>query len=480
MTWPTLAIDIATTLSALVISVGLAQNAVYLLQLIIAAVAFKLEPAETHPQVMWRCSSSSIPPVSVLAPAYNEEATVVASAKSLLGLSYAAFEVILINDGSTDGTFAALEQAFDLQLQPRDHDAPLQHLPVRGVYGSAGHPNLTVIDKENGGKADALNAGVNFARNPLICAIDADSILEADALVRAVQPFVESPDEVVATGGTVRVANGCRIRDGRVEHVGLPSNPLALFQTVEYLRAFLMARLAWSRLGVLTIISGAFGVFRRNAVIEIGGYARGTVGEDLELVVRLHRYCREHAKSYRIAFVPEPVCWTQAPETLVSLSRQRTRWERGALETFASHRAMLMNPRYGRIGVLGFAIMFLADVLGPAADLLGYALIPPLYLLGLLSLNHVLAFLAVNVTFGVAISVASLALEEVSLRRVERTRDLLLLTLAAILENFGYRQLNSFWRVQGFWQWLRGAQQWGEMVRQPFSAAEPALRGGRA
>jgi cellulose synthase/poly-beta-1,6-N-acetylglucosamine synthase-like glycosyltransferase len=251
----------------------------------------------------------------------------------------------------------------------------------------------------------------------------------------------------------------------------LPDNPLALLQTVEYMRAFLMARLAWSRLETLTIISGAFGLFRRDAVVEAGGYTRGLVGEDMELVVRLHRFSRDAGRDYRIAFVPEPVCWTEAPETLQALSRQRRRWQRGSLETFAIHKAMLCNPRYGRVGTVGLGGMLLIDVLGPLAEIAGYALIPGFYLLGVLSIDYLLAFLAVSFVFGVAISVGSLVLEEQQLRRATHARDLAILTAAAVLENFGYRQLNSVWRLIGWWEWMRGGHAWGEMRRKGFSSA---------
>ncbi|MBW3618534.1 MAG: glycosyltransferase family 2 protein [Proteobacteria bacterium] len=288
-----------------------------------------------------------------------------------------------------------------------------------------------------------------------------------------------APERTVAAGGTVRIANGCRIEGGRVTAVGLPRSPLALLQTVEYLRAFLMARLAWSRLDSLLIISGAFGLFRRDAVVAVGGYTLKTVGEDMELVVKLHRHFRDAKLPYRIAFIPEPVCWTEAPESLTVLGRQRARWHRGSLETFWRHRRMLFNPRYGRIGWAAFGNILLVDTLGPLIEALGYILIPGFWMAGLLSLDHLLAFLAVSFTFGVAISVGSLCLEEAELRRFPRARDLLILTVAAVLENFGYRQLNNFWRLQGTWQFLRKSHSWGAMTRKGFgvttaAAAAPA------
>jgi cellulose synthase/poly-beta-1,6-N-acetylglucosamine synthase-like glycosyltransferase len=328
-----------------------------------------------------------------------------------------------------------------------------------------------VVDKQNGGKADALNCAVNLARAPIVCSMDADSLLEQDSLLRAVRPFVDDPQRTVAVGATVRVGNGCRIAHGHVVEVRLAPSFLAVLQTIEYLRAFLMARLAWSEIGSLTIVSGAFGLFRRQVIVDVGGYSRDTVGEDLELIVRIHRHMRERALDYRVDFVPEPVCWTQVPESLAVLGRQRSRWQRGALETFFQHRDMLFRPRYGRIGSVAFPNMLLVDVIGPIAEMLGYLLVPMFWFLGILSVDYLLAFLALTFAFGIAISTGSLVLEELELRRFPRTRELSLLLAAAILENFGYRQLNNVWRIVGLWQYLRGHTDWGHMARLGFRKA---------
>ncbi|HZV83375.1 MAG TPA: glycosyltransferase [Brevundimonas sp.] len=464
-------VGFAAGIALFVIGTGLLQNFIYLIQLGLAAAALIERPSSPQPGVLWRRYAEASPPIALLAPAFNESLTVAQSIRSLLSLQYPNFEVIVINDGSNDDTLAVLIAAFDLRPIERHYDIAIAHQPIRGLYGAAHQPRLIVVDKENGGKADALNAGINVSRAPIFCSMDADSLLEPDALLRAVRPFVEDPERTVAVGGTVRIANGCVIADGRVVEVRAPRNPLALLQTVEYLRAFLMARLAWSRINALTIISGAFGLFRRARVIEVGGYTHGTVGEDMELVVKLHRLMRDKGLPYKIAFVPEPVCWTEAPEDLRMLGRQRSRWHRGALETFERHWTMMFNPRYGRVGVVGFGYIFLVDVLGPIVELLGYVLIPVFWGMGLLSIEYLLAFLAVSFTFGVVISVGSLALEESELRRFPRARDLVLLTFVAVLENFGYRQLNNLWRLRGVWQYLRRSQSWGAMTRKGFRKA---------
>lgn len=463
-----LATSFAEAVSLTVIVLGLAQVLVNLVQLLAAARALADALPESQP-VAWRSQPYDAPPIAILAPAFNEAKTIEQSIRSLLALRYPHFEIIVINDGSTDGTLDALKRAFELEPVDRDSPFTLPHAAVRCVYAAPLHPNLIVIDKANGGKADALNAGINFARSPLFCSMDADSILEPDAMVGAVQPFLEDPTRVIATGGTVRISNGCIVRNGRVIEQRPPRNLLALIQSVEYMRAFLLARLALSHVGALMIVSGAFGVFKRNSVIEAGGYLIGTVGEDMELIVRLHRFNRERERDYRIVFVPEPVCWTEAPETLGALSRQRKRWQRGALETFTRHRSMLFSPRYGRVGAIGLGQVLLIDVLGPIAELLGYLMIPAFTVLGLISPDYALAFFTVTVVFGIALSIGALVLEEVELRSFPRSRDLLTLAFAAVVENLGYRQLNTLWRVQGFWQWLRKETSWGAMPRKGFA-----------
>jgi cellulose synthase/poly-beta-1,6-N-acetylglucosamine synthase-like glycosyltransferase len=472
--WHTLAqgvAQVAETIAMGVIVTGLLQNALYLWQLALAARALSQDPSIGAPTVLWRRFADAAPPITLMAPAYNEALTIVESVRSLLALQYPNFEVVVVNDGSKDETLQVLIDAFELTPTQRHYHLSASCAPIRGLYSGAKQPKLLVIDKVNGGKSDALNAALNLSRAPIVCSMDADSLLEPDALLRAVRPFVEDPERTVAVGGTIRIANGCKIAFGRVVEVGAPRNLLALLQTVEYLRAFLMARLAWSKVDALTIISGAFGLFRRQAVLDVGGYSHGTVGEDMELVVKLHKHFRRLGKPYRIAFTPEPVCWTEAPESWSVLARQRARWHRGAMETFFRHRDMILNPRYGRVGVIGFGHILLVDVLGPVIEIFGYVLIPAFWLLGVLSLDYLWALLAVTFGFGVVISVGALALEEVELRRFPNARSLLILMGAAVLENFGYRQINNFWRLRGLWQFLRGAQGWGSMTRKGFRSS---------
>jgi cellulose synthase/poly-beta-1,6-N-acetylglucosamine synthase-like glycosyltransferase len=452
-----------------VVLTGLLQTVFYIVQLGFAGVALGRRPPIARASTLWRRYADEAPGIALLAPAFNEELSIVESVNSLLALHYPDFEVIVINDGSKDGTLARVVSHFGLERVARYHDLRVKHQPIRGLYATPRLPRLLVVDKENGGKSDALNAGINVARAPLFCSMDADSLLEPDALLRAVRPFIEEPRKTVAVGGTIRIANGSRIESGQVADLRLPRNFLALVQIVEYLRAFLMARLALSAMQTLTVISGAFGLFQRQAALEVGGYSHGTVGEDMELVIKLHRLHRDRRQEYRIDFIPEPVCWTEVPESLTILGRQRARWQRGALETFFRHKNMLFNPRYGRVGFLGFGHILVVDVVGPVVEVLGYLLVPLLYGLGLLSVDYLLAFIAVTFTLGIFVSAATLILEEAELRRFPRARDLAVLTAVAVVENFGYRQLANLWRLRGWWQFLRKQQGWGTMTRKGFA-----------
>ena len=412
-------------------------------------------------------AQAGAPPLTLIAPAFNEEATCVESVRSLLTLDYPEHEIIVVNDGSRDGTVQVLVEAFEMERVPRHSTSDIATAAIRGTWRSRWHPNLWLVDKENGGKADALNAGLCFCRTPLFCAMDADSILERDALSRVVRPFLEDR-HTVAAGGLIRIANGCDVDSGVVTRVGLPRSLLARFQVLEYLRAFLAGRMGWEALGATMIISGAFGVFRRSTVVEAGGFATDTVGEDLELVIRLHRHCVDRNIPYRITFVPDPVAWTEAPETIRVLGRQRDRWQRGLSEALIRHRGMLFRRRYGPVGMLAFPHFFFLEMIGPAVELMGFAAFFLTILLGWATPTFIIAFLSVAILLGMVLSVLAVGLEEISFRRYPRFQDLIHLFGLAVLENLGYRQLNSWWRIRGMIRFLRKQGGWGEMTRKGF------------
>jgi cellulose synthase/poly-beta-1,6-N-acetylglucosamine synthase-like glycosyltransferase len=404
-------------------------------------------------------------PISILVPAYNEEETIAASIRSLLQLSYSEFEIIVINDGSKDGTLAALQSEFGLQPFPEALRVQIPTQPVKAVYQSAQYPNLRVIDKQNGGKADALNAGVNASRYPLFCGVDADSILQRDSLQRVVRPFLDD-NSMVATGGTIRIANGCEVSGGYLTKVGLPSNPWAMFQVVEYLRAFLFGRLGWSAMQGMLIISGAFGLFRKDVVVMVGGYRPKTIGEDMELVVRMHRVLREKRIPYNIEFVADPVCWTEAPEDRKTLRTQRIRWQRGLSESLAANWGLMFSRNGGAPGWIAFPFMILFEWLGPVVELGGYIFMAFAFWFGLVSWSAFVLFLFVAIGLGILLSASGLLLEEMSFHIYPKGSQLAKLGVTVVLENFGYRQLNSWWRLVGLYKWVVQTEStWGAMTR---------------
>lgn len=406
------------------------------------------------------------PPVSLVLAAFNEEAVIIASVRSLLQLEYGEFEIIVVNDGSTDRTLEVLQREFDLVAVPATFRSRVEHQPVRTIYQSRAYPELRVLDKENGGrKSDAINAGLNASRFPLVCPLDADSIIERDSVRRLALPFVEDP-RTVATGGIVRILNGCDVSGGFIERVDVPRNPVALVQIVEYLRAFLFGRIGWSAFDALPLISGAFGLFHKETIIELGGYRHDTLAEDMELVLRLHAHFRLTGRPYKVTFVPDPVCWTEAPEDLSTLRNQRIRWHRGLLECMGIHRRLLFNPRARLLGIMTMPFLLFFEGFGPVLEVAGYVVMITGFASGAIHASGFAAFMAVALGLGILLTFTSLLLEVISYRNYTQTRQILVLLAAAVLENFGYRQLTALWRAHATWLWLRRTDaSWGRMAR---------------
>jgi cellulose synthase/poly-beta-1,6-N-acetylglucosamine synthase-like glycosyltransferase len=409
------------------------------------------------------------PPITVLVPAHNEEATIVTSVTALLALDYTQFEVVVVNDGSKDGTLAVLREAFDLYEIPRVYSEVIETRPLRGLYRSRTRERLLVLDKENGGKADALNAAINASRFPLVIAVDADTLIEPDALLRLTRAFLLNR-RIAAAGGTIRVVNSCRVEAGRVLEPRVPKAFLPGIQVVEYLRAFLFGRLGWNRLGGSLIVSGAFGLFRKEYLLAIHGYRPGSVVEDLDLVVRLHRYLRQHKLPDEVSFIPDPVAWTEVPETRRVLGAQRERWHRGLIATVWLYKSMLFNPRYGRAGLLAMPFFAFGEMLAPIVEVSGYVFSIAGIALGRVDVQFALLLMLVAWGYGMVLSLWAVLLEEASFRRYRRPGDLLRLLWYAFIETFGYRQLSAWWRFRAFLTIWRRGRGWGEMVRWGFQA----------
>ena len=469
------AISISSLLSGLdwaILCYFLAVNSFYLVLLTCAAFEMRRHRLRIREETSWRMLGSAVAPtLSMIAPAYNEGATAVESVRALVTLQYPNLEVVLVNDGSSDDTLAVLEREFELVPLHPIYRRRIEHEDVRGLYRSSIKPSLVVVDKENGGKADALNAGLNVATGELVCAIDADTLIEPDALLRMARPFLHGSD-VVAAGGTVRVANGSSVKRGRVGVARVSRHPLAGVQVVEYLRAFLFGRLGWNRLGGNVIISGAFGLFRRDAVIAAGGYLSDTVGEDMELVARMRRQGVERGTSQRVEFIPDPVAWTEVPESLRVLGRQRDRWQRGLADVLWRHRDVLLRPRYGTLGFVAFPYFVLVELLAPVIEAVGLLGLGAALLLGAVDGSFALVLFLAAYGFGVLLTCLAVVFDELSFPRYGQVRDRLLLVLWAVLESLGYRQMTVYWRLRGLVKFLRGRTDWGVMTRTGFAVEE--------
>ncbi len=469
-----LGLAIYEALVAICIVVVVLRNGWAVIQLVVALLATRREAQPTRDAFdLWQRTETRAPRISVIAPAFNEELSIAQSIRSLLSLQYPDLEVIVVNDGSKDRTMAILHDEFALVPVEREIDRALHTTRVAGCYASRNHDNLLVVDKENGRKADATNAGISYSTGELICIIDADSVIDPEGLLRAVQPFIEGDGTVIAVGGSIRIANGCTIRDGHVLEVGTGRDWLPLFQTLEYFRAFLGGRVASARLSMLLLISGAFGLFRRDVLIEAGGYQHDSLGEDLELLVRLQRIAREQGRPHSVAYLPEVCCWTEVPYNIEGVRNQRTRWQQGGLQVFFKNRKLLFNPRYGRLGMVAIPLLALEDLIGPIVELLGYLLMIVGLIFGLLDPWVAVLYFLLTCVFGSVMTAGVLIIEESQPRPVFAVRDFGWLLIAAVAENFGYRQLIQYYRLRGVVHFLRKKTAWAAVPRLGLGAQPP-------
>lgn len=452
-----------------------AVNSVYLILLAIAAYSIRQQMRSRLliESLKYRFAVFA-PGISVLAPAYNEEATIIESVKSFLMLEYPKHEIVVINDGSKDQTLARLKEAFLLEEANFFYDSRFSKSVIRGMYRSRLHPNLIVIDKENGGKADALNVGIGVAEHNIFCAVDSDSLLETDALTRIVIPFIQEPDRTIASGGTVRIANGSVIKHGRVTQAGLSTKFLPLMQVIEYTRAFLCGRIGWNAFNATLVISGAFGLFSKPAVQKIGGYLEGSVGEDMELVVRIHRHYRDSGEDYSVVFVPDPVCWTEAPESIRILQKQRNRWQRGLADTLFKNKDMLLNPKYGFLGIFAVPYFFFVELFGPIVELLSIVCLILGATFQFLDHDTMVLYFVAGVFYGILMNIASLLIGEIYFSKYPKISQFATLLAVSLVEAIVYRPMTLWWRLQGLYDYFAGNKSWGTMSRVGFGGAPPA------
>lgn len=441
------------------------------------------------------------PLVSLIVPAYCEEVTIEENIRSLIRLDYPCFEIVVVNDGSKDRTVEVLREAYAMVRSDVDYDPVLGCMPIRGCYRAtvelpAKIKRLVLLDKENGGKADAINAGINASQGAYVASMDADSLLVPNALELAMQPVLDAPNEVVTVGGQVALSNGCTVEGGEMAEVALPRSWVGRFQIVEYMRSFTQSRTALGSINALLVLSGVFAIFRRKTLIEAGGFltqhmrsrvgveycgaGSETVCEDMEVVVRLHRYLRDRDRPCRAECLPFPLAWTEAPEIWQHLGKQRNRWYRGLWEVLWLHRKMIFRRRYGRIGLFALPYQLLFEALAPILETLGYVIVPLSIAVGILDFQALIAFIAFALAFNLLLSVGSVAL---SIRRLRASgahrelvlldyrgfRTIVLLVVSSFLSNLGYRQYLIWWQLRGLKDFLAGRKSWDKFARQGFA-----------
>lgn len=443
-----------------------ALNGTYLLLSVVALAVLPRYIQKQSTLALPQSETGFEPPITLIVTAYNEEAVIVATVKALLQLDYPEFEIVIVNDGSTDGMLDLLIDKFDLEVFPAAIRQSIEHKPIKAVYQSRTYPKVRVVDKENGGcKADASNAGINAAKYGLFMPLDADTILERDCLKLLIQPYLQNP-ETIAVGGTVRILNGCKVTDGALTEINFPKKWLARFQVLEYSRAFLNGRVGWNHFNALPLISGAFGLFKKQAVIEVGGYSHKSLGEDMDLVLRLHRHFRLNGLPYRVDFVCDPACWTEAPDTFEVLKKQRVRWQRGLFDCLWENRKLLFHPKSGWVGWGSVPFLFFLEGLSPFVEVFGYFFFAFMYYFGMINVEGTIVFLLLSIFTGFLLSTFSILLEEAIFQTYPKKKDLYMMILCSFVENFGYRQIMSWWRLEGSIKWILNTDSsWGAMTR---------------
>ena len=438
----------------------------YLIQLIVSYFRLRKERKEelTDDYENYQ-NSDNLMPITLIVPAYNEQENIVRNVRSLMKLNYPQFEIVVVNDGSTDKTHFNMVEAFGLKKINQSVKVSIPTQEINGIYYNGKYPNLTYVDKENGGKSDALNAGINVSKYPLFACLDADSRIEKDSLLMLGEAFLKDSSTVVA-GGFVRIANGSLIEDGEFKGFEIPKKNIERFQIVEYFRSFLYGRVAWGK--SLLIVSGAFGLFRKDAVIEVGGYKNNTLGEDMESFVRMHHKFRKERRKYNVKFLDRAVCWTQCPMSFNDLRGQRRRWQVGLFDSLISHIRMLFNPRYGTVGLLSMPYNFMFELLGVVVEALGYLIIPFSVIMGELNPFYFVMYLLLSVFLGTMLSVGGLLLEQYTRKGCFSAQQIMKLSLYAFLENLGYRQLIVLCRLEGIIRFKKYRKNWGKIKRVGF------------
>lgn len=441
---------------------------IYIIQLLVSLSRVKSDHNKQYSNDFKRyVDSENLLPISLIIPAYNEQENIVQNVRSLMKINYPKFEIIVVNDGSTDKTRQLIIDSFNMHPIESSSRMIIPTKKVDGIYFSKSYPNLLFVDKENGGKSDALNAGINASSYPLFTCLDADSRIEKDALLKLSVDFIKD-SRTVCAGGIVRIANGSKIVDGEFKGFSMPEHLVERFQIVEYYRSFLSGRVFWSATNSILIVSGAFGLFRKQTVIDIGGYKTDTIGEDMEIIVNIHHYMKKHKQKYKIIFDEEAVCWTQGPMSIRDIRSQRRRWQVGLMDTLIRHRSMFLNPRYGFVGLFSIPYNWIFELFGALIETIGYFLIPFSLIMGELNIFFFITYFLLAVLLGIILSEGSLVLEQQTHKITMSVKQSIAISLYSLLENFGYRQMISLFRVEGIIKYRKLRKSWGKIKRKEF------------
>lgn len=421
-------------------------------------------------------SSNKSPTISIIAPAYNESLNIVENVRSLLSNHYVNYDVIIINDGSKDDSLEKLIAVYDLIKVDYLINEQIPTMPLRnGIYKSTNpaFEKLIIVDKENGGKADALNMGLNISTSEYVACIDVDCLLLEDALQKMIKPFLEITDrKVIAAGGVIRISNSCIVKDGKLHDVNFPKKLIEQGQILEYIRAFLLGRMAWSRLNGLLVISGAFGLFDKKTAIKVGGYDRNTVGEDMELVVRMRGFMEEQNKKYKVAYIPDPLCWTEAPDNYKIFISQRNRWTRGTIETLKKHRKIGFNPKYNILGMLSYPYWFFFERMAPIIEFVGVLYFLILIITDKIRWDYAFGFILLAYLFTVVFSLIALITEELTYNQYKKKGTGIHLLVIAFLEPFVIHPFILYAAIRGnIDYYFNKKKKWGEMTRKGMTKA---------
>ncbi|WP_231862367.1 glycosyltransferase family 2 protein [Nonlabens marinus] len=419
--------------------------------------------------------------VSIVAPAFNEGETIVYNVKCLLSLSYPKYEVVIVNDGSSDSTLEKLIQEFELIKVPFFYQERIHTAPVKGHYKSKNpvYSKLLVVDKENRkSKADASNAGINSSQYPLFLCTDVDCILKPDTILKLVKPFIESEVKVIATGAAIRSSNSCEVNEGFLEKVHFPTSWYPMFQELEYVRAFVFGRMAWSQINSLILVSGGLGMFDKEVAISSGGYTHNSLGEDMDLIIRMRKEMYDRNVKFKIKYIPESLCWTEVPPNLNILIRQRVRWARGLIQTLMLHKKMFFNPKYGSTAWFSLPYFFLFEFLGPIIEAFGTLLILltlsiSYFYFETISLNFLIWPLLFVYLFYINITIISILLDELLYKSYANIKEVLTLIVMSLIEPFFYHPIIVYSALKGYWQFFtKKESKWGVMVRKGYSKSQ--------